>query len=470
MDKGWAIPDYRYDRATTLSTLFAMFLAHNGNDLAGFGRDVGVSEDVLIRWKNGVLTPGLKTKLKRRFEELTHISLERLYVIMAWRDVMSALDRVEELTHENPSYARLLLRDPGQLRASLVGGVGARFQDGIERAEVVQAIREATRETGVPQIALQIGVDDRYVAKWMKEGLWLPSDEMLARCLVGVALGFYSGHPDTVRFQVAADALLGVRFEEVIGCRTFPEAVARLLDPWRDRAPTIIANKTGLGGHAVENLLTYEPRRGNIPYDTIVKVLRGVFVQKHPDRAEEFGALSAQFVQQARHGALTLLPMQLGERVQVPSANPPLPSPSSPPAPPAPSAPTPMPVKQDEGAVLSAAAALLAARGALDAQLEALRLQHPDMLAHLPRTGGSQPQPKPAARSIETQLTELIDQIEQICGLPEDERATLLSRLDPHLVALQQIIEAAGTKQPVQYLKMVRSGRPAELVGQSPHR
>jgi hypothetical protein len=329
----------------------------------------------------------------------------------------------------------------------------------------------------------------------------MPSGDYLERCIIALVDRPYVSDPDDTRFRVTISALLGRDYASIIGAESFTDTITALFAPIRSDPITVIRNRTGLGETVVRGLLNYRPT-GKIPFSTMVLIVRAFLRRRHKNAGldergprtiaelKRFDDLAVKFTQQVKAGAITIEPMQLQElqaqaEELIPEREPP---------PPPPKTDKPQMQKQegqDPHAIRAAAAALLAARTALDGQLQALVLQFPDVL-------GTVVVPQPSVQTPTEQVTpsgptadrlkelvltqgpmtglevtltstffrQMILLSERICDLSEEQRLTLLRELDPLLVRLSRLIQATGLKEPAAYLRMLEeSGSAGALLG-----
>lgn len=468
MQRQWRVPSYSYNRETTLKGLLTLFLTYNDNDQQGLAETIGTSVEQIARWLNNEFTVGLTTKNKGAFERITGIDLERLYVVEAKRSILDKLSRVKALRRSNLSLARLLERDP-----ALADKID--FDRFVRREEVILELQRKGRECGNPLLALQLGVDARQLPKWAPS--YMPSGELLERCIIGVSIDLYVSDPDDTRFKVAADAILGPNFRDWIDAADFTEALTRLFEKWeRDESVIVIRNYTGLNESVIRSLRDYK-KTGKTTLKTILNVIRVLLERKDKTRLEEFDQRATQFEKDVEQGVITIEPMAREVTVppEPPRAADPPPGPAKAAAPEPVSTPVPaMPAEQPTGLsslieaqALLLAATLLSTRATIDGQLQGLQLHFPDLLRSLSSSGSrSIPPLKRSSDPIEETL-ELLERLialsEQTCSLPEAERVAALRRFDPLLVKLKQTFDAAGVAEPADYLRMVRGMRPGRL-------
>lgn len=457
MNKTWTIPTYTYDQSTMLGGLVETFLRANGNDKAGLARTLGVSTGLVDRWLGSELTESLASRYKRTFETVTGIDLERLYVIIAKREILKKIEDIEKVRKGDSAFARLLTRDPHLARK-------IDFATLTTRNEIIETVQAAGKICGFPLVALQIGVDTRQLSKWQQDGGWRPSGEHLERTIIGLVSGLICSDPNDTRFQVAAEAILGGDFKLILGVATLPEAIEVLIGKQRDDPATVIANRTGLTPSIVETLKSGKPT-GNIPVATITLLMRSLFKRKHKEHLSAFDRAAEQFKEDYNKGRIELEPLRLQAQVTAPAeeAREPLPA-----AKPAREESHPELPKFEIGfgpaQVRALAAALVLARSTADAQLQALALQFPGLLTLTP---ASEPQRASASQDqleieqVVASFTRMIDLVTRICSLSEDRRGMILHELDPLLVRLQETLQAAGVKEPQEYLRMLANSQSA---------
>lgn len=472
----WNIPPYRYDKDTTLGNLLGEFLASNAQDKANLVCALGTSGEQVDRWLASEFTVGLTSRYKTLFEGTTGIDLERLYVLEAKRSLLRRLEDLPALKQEKPGFWRLLTLDPELKRKIDLEAAP------LTRNEVIESIQRLAKQAGAPLIGLQMGIDARVIDKWDTQGSWRPSDEMLERALAGLCMGLIAEDPDDTRFRVAAQALLGSGYEKIIGMVDL-EAAARALFAGHETEPlSILQNRTGLDKSVIRGLLNYQPL-GRRPMATMIAILRALLMRSHKDRLAEFDTLAATFVQNMKDGEITIEPMRFNTSPD--STTPAITPPLAPPriaredsTPTAQVAPQETPAEEDpvQDRVRCLGATLVATKYTLDAQLAAFRIQFPGIVSEDGRAAapmghsdgiqvllgrGSEPLTRDETQRTVDFFFRALELAKMVCRLPEIQRSQLLHHLDPFLVGLQQTLEAAGTKEPEQYLQMLHAAREA---------
>lgn len=477
MRETWIIPSYRYNKDTKLGKLLHQFLNDNDGDRIGFVQTLGTSQDQVDRWLRSEFTVGLTSRFKAPFEALTGIELERLYVLDAKHQILAWLPKLDALRRTNPGLARLLILNPELARK-------IDFDALTTRNEIIEALGQLAKKAGWPLVALQIGVEDRQVSKWTPNGSHRPSGEYLARAVTGLTMGLIATDPDDTRFQVTAQALLGRNFAELLGVSSLAQAANLIFEGRRDEPISVLSNRTGLDEWVVRSLLEYRPT-GKRQYPTMIGVIRTILSRRYAERLTEFDSLTHAFLKNVDAGEITIEPLKLERHAASPASEqdsstkqvttPPRVHPALVQAqPPSVARSVPAQVSVHEALVRSVAAILLASRASIDGQLIGLQVQFPWLtldatlpaLAPPPRdmieellVHGTAPLSPNQVELVVGRFVEMVQLARMVCQIPEDQRSTLLGRLDKPLVQLQQILEAAGTAEPEQYLEMLKHSR-----------
>lgn len=471
MSTHWTIPEYAYDQFTTLSGLLRSFLQASSADTHALAIALGISKEPVDRWLQDEFTEGLVSRYKQPFETLTGIDLERLFVIHAKREILRKLENLSEVRVKDPSYARLLTRDP-ELSSKID------FSTLTTRDEVIEALRPLARETGYPLIALQLGIDDKSMSSWVPHVHGRrPSGENLERCLIGLTTGLICSHKDDTRFRLVADAILGKDYAQVLCVTTLEEAVESIIGPHRSDPETVIANRTGLTPSIVGTLRRGQ-FNGSIPMTTMIQLVRTLFKRSHKDHLGQFDLTAQRFLETQKQRHVAIEPVNLAKRVEPASeAETAVEEPRVPAKPPPitkPAADSSFGLQQ----VRALAAMLTLVHSNAEAELRALAIQFPDLV---PSSTDEQRHQVPAIRPLESLLSashlsraqidlvvrifeETVALAIKICSLAEDQREAILGALDPFLAQMQGAIEAAGTKEPEEYLEILRGSRTAAAL------
>lgn len=495
----WRIPHYQYHKNVDLGELLEQFFDANENDFIGVAHTLGVSLKLLQNhWCLGEMTNGLVTTKKVAFERLTGIDVEQLMVIASIQRIQRMLETIEHVRKENPVLARMLERDP-QL-AKKLDCISWRTRD-----DIVKELRHHTDQAGKSPIALQLDVPDTLLSRWLA-GNYRPSDDSLDRLIIGLSSGLHASDHDSARYQVAAEAIFGSEFAELLGANTFSEAIDRAFEDLRDLALSVIENQTGLKAGVVKTLLRYDAAsRPSI--QTILHVMR-VIVHKRFSKAiaRQFDEKATVFVTQCPpNSPFSIEPLNLSSTSSLQTIDEELKEEDG----------------QEQGAghedpdlqelqnsalrenvsstsevtsafafptaqVRALASTLLIARSSLDAQISALSMQFPNLFPqqsppthvapvakdHQPTVqqndnidgfiaGKSAHVDQKRINDITNSVTHICALVKRITQLPRAERAMVLRAIDPELVQFQTLIESAGVEEPAQYLKRLEDSRSA---------
>lgn len=411
--KAWCQPKYQYMHTTTLLSCVRAFLDANGWRKEEIASDIGCGIDQIERWLANEFTVGLTTRYKRRFEGVTGIDLERLYVIRAKNQILEMLGDTKRVRTESPLLANLLERDE-QLSDKID------FSALETRNEIIRALRDAARACGFALVAIQIGVDERQVSKWEEDGGCRPSDEYLVRAIIGLSSGFAEGDPDNVRFMLLAESILGLKPKSV-GLNSFEQALDVLFEGMRDDAQSVIANRTGIHRNVVHCLLDYKPT-GKLTAATMVLVLRAIIKKKYPEKIEIFDAASKEALRsfEQKHGNRQLYVVKPVFGRSDPHTS----TPSS--------RETPQKITK---------------------KAQPRETQET-----------AQPQREETGVVVVWLLLQIVELLKAVCKMNPDQRDTILRAADPRLVEMRNLFDAAGLEEPREYLKLLSQDRTASDV------
>ncbi len=492
----WVIATYTYDQTTTLGTLLQTFLEANRHSKNDFAQELGCKVELVDRWLLGELTPGLNSRFRESFEKLTGIDVERLYVIEAKRNILRMLKEIEDVRKKDAALARLL-----ELNPKLADEI--EFESPTTRSDVIVAIRQMASVCGFPVIGLQIGLDDRLMSAWKPNSDRRPYGETLERTIIALASPLHIGHCDSARFMVAGEAILGNMFAQM-GITSLETGLDVVFENIRDRATSVIANKTGLGKSVITGLLQFKPS-GKIPLKTILSLLRVLFERREKKRLstgvsveqfkktldarlEAFDVRAKQFEEENNLRVLSVPPipdtMEVASTVEkkispkspqtapapkprVPATEVAEPTPATTPARLAVPADSPSPSSSMDAQIRALAGALLTQAQSARTQLEVLRMQFPKILGNVSQARdvevvppNSQPKLDDTDRFV-NQFHEILLTARAVFKLPPAQRTAVLRRLDPLLVELQTTIEACGMEEPLEFINLQLSGRAA---------
>lgn len=469
----WIIPAYIYARSSTLAQLLEHFVSSNQNRVEGITRAIGVSKGVFQNWLDNTWTNGLTTKYKQAFENVTGISLDRLMVIQAKREILSDLEHPERIEEQHGAYARCLHKHPGlESRIS--------FEQLKTRDEILDALIEPCKRLGTPLAGYLFSLEPGLLHQWVLARNQRPTGNELKRCLIGALMPSADGSADQVRIRLLAQGIFGCPLENVLGVGTLEGVIQLFFEGYEMDAFTIVASHTGVESHTVARL---KAGTSGVTSQTMIKVLRSVFERKlknkrHSQSAkylEQFDRAAAQCKTNSFDVDCPLYgpngPQDEDTTTPQTKSTAPEPSPThtgavsisvSVTAQPRLSEPAP---KQTPPTPISPST--LGRAMALTLQQQLLLLQEMDpnalsfidwsLIAHAPHVEstpslGNGSLTNAQEEGVLKQFDQVIALVAEICRLPERERLRLLRRLDDPLGRLAIHLDAVSATEPQNFL------------------
>lgn len=226
---------YDYGPTTTIGTLLKQYFAHEQTNAAMVADLLKVTEQLVERWLSDELTNGLLTKLRRPFEELTGIDIDRLRVIEAKRE---------------------LVEDPAV-------GVEIPFDRWHTREEILNAIRPYVEATNCELIAEQLrDMSGSSISQWLRPGSdRLPEREGIKSLVLGLCHGFISGNRNDVLFVMVRRTVLKslkLTIDPRPDITSFAELIKAINDDKRGQTDTQFASVSGIETHQLRNI-AYTP-------------------------------------------------------------------------------------------------------------------------------------------------------------------------------------------------------------------
>jgi hypothetical protein len=486
-------PEYTYraseGMATQFKRLLVEFLAANGRGATDhLARALGCRKKLIERWIKSGPEVSLTSRYLTSFELTTGISLDRLMVIQAKREIVRKTKSIDAVRRKDPPMAFLLARDP-----NLANKID--FENLPTRKEIVLEVQIVSDEVGVPTIARELMLDARSVATWFSTSRRrLPANETLERAVIMTTIGFLSDGihgKDDARFRVCAYQLLGRKLEDVLGVSNLKEALTELFQGMKDDPKSVIANRTGIGPHNLNRLSSWEDTddNGRMTVEMQGQVLRALVARKYPDRLDAFDTAMIAFlnkenrywvgtpvfssdhtthVHPSRPGRDTATRM-VEERPAKKVADEPGPLPA--PVSEAPASNIPIILRIEFARTVAALGVLLQEHPELSDELplQCTRIVEVEVPREVPVSApasadslessnwfiqmaqGNGPLTQEETQRLLILFQHLPDVLERLLLLPEQEREQILRLIDPGLVNMQGLLDAAASAEPNKY-------------------
>lgn len=299
MSKILSKPAYHYANegsAQQLGRLLREFLAHNQCRPVALAEALGCKPKMLDQW----IAQGPETSLLSRymamFEQVTGISLDRLMVIDAKRAILNKLLNLDAVRRKMPDLAFLLARDPDL--ASKID-----FDRHPTRQDIVLEVQVVADRCGSPTVARELMLNDRYVSRW-----WatthnnLPANDALERAIILTTIGFIcmtAQGRDDARFRVVAYHVLGIPLKEALGITSLGEALSEVFRGMEGDPDSVVENRTGLIASTVKRLREWKSNEdtGKMTTEMQGKLLRILMERKHQAQLERFDAALTAFLE-----------------------------------------------------------------------------------------------------------------------------------------------------------------------------